>query len=70
VIVVLVTPNTATKGPDIDTPIKSPMFTTPTADVDVVITDVVELKLLAVMPELLGIAPTHCATRLTNALAD
>jgi hypothetical protein len=70
VIVVLLTANTGVYGPEIETPIKSPTLIAPTGVGLTVMTLVDELKDDAVIPELLGIAPTHCATRLTNALAD
>ena len=70
VIVVLVKANTGVYGPEIETPIKSPTLIVPIGVEPTVMTLVPALKDDAVIAKVLGIAPTHCATRLTNALAD
>jgi hypothetical protein len=70
VIVVLDTANTVVYGPIMLGPIKSPTKTVLTAEAEVVITPVPELNAVALIPIVDGIAPTHCATRLTRALPD
>jgi hypothetical protein len=51
-------------------PIKSPIRTTAVGFAEQVITPVAELNAVALMLIVLGMAPTHWATRLTRALAD
>jgi hypothetical protein len=70
VMVVLLTAVTAVNGPVTAGPIKSPTKTVPTAVEEVVIAPVVLLKAVALIDSADGMAPTHCATLLTNALAD
>jgi len=70
VMVVLLTASTDVYGPVTVGPIKSPTRTVPTAVEDVVITPVVVLIAVALILIEEGMAPTHCATRLTKALAD
>ena len=68
-MVVEVTSKTAVKV-DIPVPIKSPTYTYGRGSAETVITPVVSSKDVAVILNGDAIAPTHCATRLTNALAD
>jgi hypothetical protein len=64
------TATTEAKGPMMLGPIKSPIRTAVVGFAEQVITFVVELYAVAFIPIVLGMAPTHCATRLTRALAD
>jgi hypothetical protein len=70
VIVVDVTAMTEVKGPMMLGPMKSPIKRREVGFVEQVITLVVELYAVALIPIVLGMAPTHWATRLTRALAD
>ena len=70
VIVVELVAKIAVKGNIVDVPIKSPDITTDVGFEETDKTPVVELKDVAVIDVDFGFAPTHCATRLTNALAD
>jgi hypothetical protein len=69
-MVVLVTPKTGVKGPMVLLLMKSPTINKEVVSEAVVITPVEELYAVAFTPILEGIAPTHCATRLTKELAD
>jgi len=70
VMVVDDTAMTEAKGPMMLGPMKSPIRTRAVGFAEQVITLVVELYAVALMPIVLGMAPTHWATRLTRALAD
>jgi hypothetical protein len=59
-----------TKGLRLLLPIKSPTIKTVLGSELTVITPVVALKLVAVIPVDLAIAPTHFATLLTREFAD